>query len=220
MKHVVAKVEAGAMTVVIVEHDLELIWSYCGYVHFLSEGELLFQGPPDKVKKKPRRSQKIYGGLTMLRVEALSSGYGEVGVLENISFEVDNEIFAVLGANGAGKSTLLKTLANLLPVSAGSITLEAQETSGLPANDLPAMGISYVPQEANVFPDLTVDENLSIGTLVGARDRADRLRRDLHALPSSGRAQGPTSRVAIRRGRTDAGRRPRVGTGPQGASAR
>lgn len=117
----------------------------------------------------------------MLQVESLSSGYGEVSVLEDVSFEAGNEVFAVLGANGAGKSTLLKTLANLLPVSSGSIALETQETSGLPANELPDMGISYVPQEANVFPDLTVDENLSIGTLVGTRERSERLE-EIYAL--------------------------------------
>lgn len=61
MKHVMAKVDSGAMTVVIVEHDLELIWSYCGYVHFLSEGELLFQGPPDKVKENRVVAEKYMG---------------------------------------------------------------------------------------------------------------------------------------------------------------
>ena len=61
MKHIVAKVDAGEMTVVLVEHDLELIWSYCKYVHFLSEGELLFHGPPDKVKKNRVVAEKYMG---------------------------------------------------------------------------------------------------------------------------------------------------------------
>lgn len=61
MAHVKAKVDAGNMTVVIVEHDLELIWSYCRYVHFLSEGELLFHGPPDKVKKNRTVAEKYMG---------------------------------------------------------------------------------------------------------------------------------------------------------------
>jgi len=56
----------------------------------------------------------------MLSVQSLSSGYGEVGVLHDVSFDLESEVFAILGANGAGKTTLLKTLANLLPVSSGS----------------------------------------------------------------------------------------------------
>ncbi|MEM9792463.1 MAG: ATP-binding cassette domain-containing protein [Pseudomonadota bacterium] len=61
MSHVTKKVDAGEMTVVIVEHDLELIWSYCAYVHFLSEGELLFHGPPDKVKENRTVAEKYMG---------------------------------------------------------------------------------------------------------------------------------------------------------------
>lgn len=61
MAHVKTKVEAGEMTVVVVEHDLELIWSYCTYVHFLSEGELLFHGPPDAVKENRTVAEKYMG---------------------------------------------------------------------------------------------------------------------------------------------------------------
>ena len=111
----------------------------------------------------------------MLNVSSLASGYGEIAVLSDISFEVDNEIFAVLGANGAGKSTLLKSLANLLPLSRGTITWENQATHPLAAHDLPELGIAYVPQEGNVFPYLTVEENLSIGALTGDREREEKM---------------------------------------------
>lgn len=111
----------------------------------------------------------------MLQVSSLASGYGEVNVLSDISFDVGNEIFAVLGANGAGKSTLLKTLANLLPVSSGQIHWDEQETNRLAAHDLPDLGIAYVPQEGNVFPYLTVAENLSIGALTGNREKEEKL---------------------------------------------
>lgn len=107
----------------------------------------------------------------MLKVDGLSGGYSEVDVLHDVSFETDGEIFAVLGANGAGKTTLLKTLANLLPASRGTITWQDQVTNSFPAHELPSLGIAYVPQESNVFPDLTVAENLSIGALTGERDR-------------------------------------------------
>ncbi|MEM9792462.1 MAG: ABC transporter ATP-binding protein [Pseudomonadota bacterium] len=117
----------------------------------------------------------------MLQVSSLASGYGEVSVLQDISFDVDNEVFAVLGANGAGKSTLLKTLANLLPPTGGSVTWQERDTRALAAHELPALGISYVPQEGNVFPYLTVAENLSIGALTGDREKAEKLE-EIYAL--------------------------------------
>ena len=126
----------------------------------------------------------------MLRVASLSSGYGEVGVLHDISFEVDNEIFAVLGANGAGKSTLLKTLANLLPATTGSVEWDGRMTDGLAAHELPDIGISYVPQEANVFPYLTVAENLSIGALSGTRPREEKLSEVYELFPRLAERKG------------------------------
>lgn len=111
----------------------------------------------------------------MLEVKNLNSGYGDVEVLHDISFTVENEIFAVLGANGAGKTTLLKTLAKLLPVSSGSIGWLGEDVTQTAAFDLTSRGIAYVPQEQNVFPDLSVAENLSLGALVGSRSKEERL---------------------------------------------
>ncbi len=111
----------------------------------------------------------------MLKVANLSSGYGDVDVLHDINFNVDSEIFAVLGANGAGKSTLLMTLAKLLPLRSGTLLFENRDVTDTAAYDLTAQGIAYVPQEANVFPDLSVAENLSLGALVGTRPKEERL---------------------------------------------
>ena len=110
----------------------------------------------------------------MLKARNISGGYGEVVVLHDISFEVNNEVFAILGANGAGKTTLLKTLARLLPLSAGEIEFDDENISTTPAYDLPAKGIAYVPQEHNVFPDMTVAENLSLGGLLDPATRQER----------------------------------------------
>lgn len=111
----------------------------------------------------------------MLDVTNLSSGYGDVEVLQGINFSVDSEIFAVLGANGAGKSTLLMTLAKLLPLRTGALSFEGADVTKTQAYDLTARGIAYVPQEHNVFPDLSVAENLSLGGLVGTRSKEERL---------------------------------------------
>lgn len=111
----------------------------------------------------------------MLNVNGLSSGYGDVTVLEDISFCVENEIFTVLGANGAGKTTLLKTLTKLLPVNSGTIEWCGESITDMPAYELPSRGMAYVPQEGNVFPDLSVAENLSIGGLLDVPSREERL---------------------------------------------
>lgn len=111
----------------------------------------------------------------MFEVENLRSGYGEIGVLKELSFAVQDEIFAVLGSNGAGKTTLLKTLARLLPVQSGRLKLDGTDVTGAPAHTMPGAGVAYVPQEGNVFPDLSVMENLSIGGRTGHRPKAEKL---------------------------------------------
>ncbi|WP_341367667.1 ABC transporter ATP-binding protein [Yoonia sp. BS5-3] len=111
----------------------------------------------------------------MFDVQNLGSGYGDVQILSDLSFEVGNEILAVLGANGAGKTTLLSTLAKVVPVREGSIAWQGQDVSATPAYELSKRGIAYVPQEGNVFPNLSVAENLSLGALVGTRSKQERL---------------------------------------------
>lgn len=119
----------------------------------------------------------------MLEVKNLRSGYGDVEVLHDISFIVENEIFAVLGANGSGKTTLLKTLSKLLPVSSGSIAWMGEDVTQTAAFDLTGRGVAYVPQEHNVFPDLSVAENLSLGALVGERSKKERLEEVFELFP-------------------------------------
>ncbi|MEO9826075.1 MAG: ABC transporter ATP-binding protein [Paracoccaceae bacterium] len=111
----------------------------------------------------------------MFDVQNLGSGYGDVQILSELTFGVGNEILAVLGANGAGKTTLLSTLAKVIPVRNGSITWQGEDVSASPAYELSKRGVAYVPQEGNVFPNLSVAENLSLGALVGTRPKQDRL---------------------------------------------
>lgn len=111
----------------------------------------------------------------MLEVRDITSGYGEVTVLKGLNFEVGREIFAVLGANGAGKSTLMKTIARTLPLTSGELRFLGDDVTDRSAFEMAAAGLALVPQEGNVFPQLTVEENLSIGGLVGKRDKQERL---------------------------------------------
>jgi branched-chain amino acid transport system ATP-binding protein len=114
-------------------------------------------------------------GAVTLAVEGLRSGYHGVTVLKGLDFTVGNEIFSVLGANGAGKTTLLATLARLIPITEGTITLHGEDVSAMPPYETAARGIGYVPQEKGTFPDLTVLENLNVGGMFGARSRDERM---------------------------------------------
>ena len=119
----------------------------------------------------------------MFEARQLCSGYGEVTVLKALDFTVGNEIFAVLGANGAGKTTLLKTIAKLLPVTSGQMTFRDSDVTGLAPYELAERGLAFVPQEHNIFPDLTVEENLSIGAFLGKRPKRERMEEIFEVFP-------------------------------------
>ena len=101
----------------------------------------------------------------LLSIRGLKAGYGGVPVIEDISLDVaQHEITVIIGPNGAGKSTLLKTIFALTGTLGGNIAFEGRDITGLKTSALVPLGISATPQSRNVFPNLTVDENLDIGT--------------------------------------------------------
>jgi branched-chain amino acid transport system ATP-binding protein/neutral amino acid transport system ATP-binding protein len=103
--------------------------------------------------------------IAVLTLKSISAGYRGVQILSEISLDVvQNEIVAVIGPNGSGKSTLAKVLAGLIPPRGGRIFLGGRDVTGLPAWRRPAAGLAYVPQELNIFPNMTVAENLRIAT--------------------------------------------------------
>jgi ABC-type branched-subunit amino acid transport system ATPase component len=124
----------------------------------------------------------------VLTAREISAGYGEEDILHGVSIDVKRgAIVAVIGPNGSGKSTLLKTIYGLVPARRGRVTLFAAgdgpagavELTGLKPNRITALGVNMVPQLANVFPEMSVLENLEIGALP-ARDRfAEQLERVL-----------------------------------------
>jgi branched-chain amino acid transport system ATP-binding protein len=103
-----------------------------------------------------------------LKVEGLVAGYGETVVLDGLSFELPpGGTLAVLGRNGVGKSTLLTTLMGITTRHAGTIRLGDQQIESLPVHIRARKGLGYVPQEREVFPSLTVEENLAVSVLPG-----------------------------------------------------
>ncbi|MEM1361237.1 MAG: ABC transporter ATP-binding protein [Pseudomonadota bacterium] len=104
----------------------------------------------------------------ILTVEGLRSGYGAETVLQGVDMEIGaGEIVAVIGRNGVGKSTLMRTLTGLLRPSAGTITFAGQDVTGNSADLRARAGIGYIPQGRDVFPELTVRENLLVGEVAG-----------------------------------------------------
>jgi ABC-type branched-subunit amino acid transport system ATPase component len=102
--------------------------------------------------------------VAALEVSGLTAGYGGPPIVENVSVRaLRGAITAVVGPNGAGKSTLLKAIAGVIRASAGTVMIEGRDATGLASEKLVRRGIAYVPQVANVFPQLTVQENLEMG---------------------------------------------------------
>jgi ABC-type branched-subunit amino acid transport system ATPase component len=99
-----------------------------------------------------------------LEVTGLTAGYGGPPIIENVSIRARRgAITAVVGPNGAGKSTLLKAIAGVIRPTAGTVKVEGRDVTGLAADRLVRRGVAYVPQVANVFPQLSVHENLEMG---------------------------------------------------------
>ena len=108
-----------------------------------------------------------------LQVRSITTGYGSTPILRGIDLAVRaGEIVAVIGRNGVGKTTMMKSLIGQLRIWDGSIKLNGREISSMPPEHRAQSGIGYIPQGREVFPRMTVEENLSIGEMInGASDR-------------------------------------------------
>ena len=108
----------------------------------------------------------------MLSVDGLSQAYGGSRILRDVGFEARaGEVTVLLGRNGVGKSTLLRTVMGLHPALSGSIRVDGAELAGLPPQRRAEAGIGYVPQGREIFPRLSVEENLQIGFATGRLQR-------------------------------------------------
>ncbi|MGM0641141.1 MAG: ABC transporter ATP-binding protein [Thermotogota bacterium] len=112
--------------------------------------------------------------LSILKIDEVTAGYGKAVVLENMSLEVkDGECHAVLGPNGAGKSTLLKTITGTVVPTAGEIKFLGESIKGMDTYKIARKGISLSPENRRLFPDLTVNENLTIATIFSDESRKE-----------------------------------------------
>lgn len=114
--------------------------------------------------------------MALLSTEDLRSGYGRVEVLRGVSMAVDaGEFVSVIGANGAGKTTLLRTLSGVVRPRSGRVTFDGKDLTALAAHRVPTLRIAHVPEGRQVFPKLSVRENLLVGAYInGDKDSRER----------------------------------------------
>jgi branched-chain amino acid transport system ATP-binding protein len=111
----------------------------------------------------------------LFSARAVETGYGDLQVLSGVDLDVrEDEIVLVFGPNGAGKSTLMRALFGQLPLWAGTVEMAGESLAGLEPNEMVPRGLAFVPQTENVFPNLTVAENLDVGTIHAASPDARR----------------------------------------------
>jgi branched-chain amino acid transport system ATP-binding protein len=105
--------------------------------------------------------------MALLDAQGMTGGYGGMDILNGVDLAVDvSEIVVIIGANGAGKSTAMKAIFGLVALRGGKVTFDGADVTGLAPNLLVGRGMGYVPQERNIFRNLTVRENLEMGAFL------------------------------------------------------
>jgi neutral amino acid transport system ATP-binding protein len=132
---------------------------------------------PDRAKRSPadvEAADSTESDGSLLRTEGLVAGYvPEVDILNGVSVHVSaGEVVTIVGPNGAGKSTLIKTIFGLLEPRSGSVIFRSEDIGGHRPHTITRLGLSYVPQLDNVFPTLSVEENLELGSFERAKTRS------------------------------------------------
>ncbi len=175
------KLAAVGMTVILVEHDMDLVMGVSNHVIVLDAGAMIAEGTPAQVVADPavleaylgageqaERGRKqpvaIAAQKPLMTVSALSAGYGAATVVRRADFEIaEGELVAVLGANGAGKTTLMRALSGLLRPIEGEVRFLGERIDHFPGDRIARAGLVLVPEGRQVFPELSVTDNLRLG---------------------------------------------------------
>jgi branched-chain amino acid transport system ATP-binding protein len=129
----------------------------------------------------------------MLEIQTLEAGYGKTKILHGVSLQsAPGRITCLLGRNGVGKSTMLKTAMGMIAPRAGDIRLDGASLAGQPPHRIARLGLGYVPETREVFPTLTVAENLAMGAWQGNADALDSVLGHFPRLREKFRSRGAT----------------------------
>lgn len=122
--------------------------------------------------------------MSVIELQSVYGGYGDTEILHGVSLKVDpGEIVVVIGPNGAGKSTAMKSVFGLLRLTKGQVLLDGEDITNTPPEQVVRKGVCYVPQTENIFPSLTVEENLEMGAYVREDDFQPRLQEIYELFP-------------------------------------
>ncbi len=122
--------------------------------------------------------------MSLLQICDVFAGYGETEILHGVSITVEKgQIVAIIGPNGSGKSTLLKTIFGLIRPKKGQVLLNGEDISGIAPETIVRKGLCYVPQSSNVFPSLSIHENLEMGAFIRTDDFRYRLQEVYDLFP-------------------------------------
>jgi ABC-type branched-subunit amino acid transport system ATPase component len=177
---VLRRLANAGIALILVEHDMALVMGVSDHVVVLDAGRPIASGTPEAVRRDPKVREAYLGSGEMqvrprarplaanppllLDAVGLGAGYGAVSVLEAIDFEVRHgELVALLGANGAGKSTTMRAVSGLLRPVAGAIRLGGNRIERRETHAIAASGLALVPEGRQVFPELSVRDNLLLG---------------------------------------------------------
>jgi len=187
------------IAVILVEHDMMLVMGISDLIVVLDAGAPIASGPPAVVRRDPAVVKAYLGGAVTARSRSkplsgprdavlatlkLTAGYGAAPVLKDMALEVrSGETVAMIGANGAGKSTTMRAISGLLRPVGGQILLEDRSIACLEAHRIAARGLSLVPEGRQVFPELTVYDNLVLGAHAHGGTPSAEIERRLSRFP-------------------------------------